>query len=172
MLGVRSGTSVWPPGHGPLPPPSWPAPGRTAPRLRRDAEHRPVTLKTLACSLPARAWRSLTWRAGPQGELASRFAAVRVRPAHRDTQRSEPWPQEWLLIEWPNGEAEPTKSWFSNLPRRTPRPRLARVSSSWKPVHRSLRLSDRRALPFSPSTAFHPQADQNTCTTREISAAG
>ena len=80
--------------------------------------------------LPARAWRSLTWRAGTQGELASRFAAVRVRPAHRDTQRSEPWPQEWLLIEWPNGEAEPTKSWFSNLPRRTPRQRLVRVAKA------------------------------------------
>ena len=75
-------------------------------------------------------WRSLTWRAGTQGELASRFAAVRVRPAHRDTQRSEPWPQEWLLIEWPNGEAEPTKYWFSNLPRRTPLQRLVRVAKA------------------------------------------
>jgi SRSO17 transposase len=98
--------------------------------LRRDAEHRPVTLKALAMHLPARAWRSLTWRAGTQGELASRFAAVRVRPAHRDTQRSEPWPQEWLLIEWPNGEAEPTKYWFSNLPRRTPLQRLVRVAKA------------------------------------------
>ena len=121
--GVRSGTR-------PLPPAPWSGRGRPATRLRRDAEHRPVTLKALACSLPARAWRSLTWRAGTQGELASRFAAVRVRPAHRDTQRSEPWPQEWLLIEWPNGEAEPTKYWFSNLPRRTPRQRLVRVAKA------------------------------------------
>ena len=80
--------------------------------------------------LPAGAWRSLTWRAATQGELASRFAAVRVRPAHRDTQRSEPWPQEWLLIEWPNGEAEPTRYWFSNLPRRTPLQRLVRVAKA------------------------------------------
>src|SRR6201988_4642458 len=130
MLGVRSGTSVWPPGHGPLPPPPWSGRGRPAIRLRRDAAHQPVTLKTLAMHLPTRAWRSVTWRAGTQGELASRFAAVRVRPAHRDTQRSEPWPQEWLLIEWPNGEAEPTKYWFSNLPRRTPRQRLVRVAKA------------------------------------------
>jgi len=80
MLGVRSGTSVWPPGHGPLPPVPWSGRGRPAIRLRRDAEHRPVTLKALACCLPARAWRSVTWRVGTQGELASRFAAVRVRP--------------------------------------------------------------------------------------------
>src|ERR1700759_5101864 len=51
-------------------------------------------------------------------------------------------------------------------------PQLARVSSSCQPVHRSLRLSDRRALPFSPSTAFHPQADRNTCATRRLPAAG
>src|ERR1700755_3089481 len=130
MLGVRSGTSVWPPGHGPLPPPPWSGGGRPAIRLRRDAAHQPVTLKTLAMHLPARAWRRLTWRVGTQGELASRFAAVRVRPAHRDTPRSEPWPQEWRLIEWPNGEAEPTKYWFSNLPRRTPRQRRVRVAKA------------------------------------------
>ena len=130
VLGVRSGTSAWPPGTRPLPPAPWSGRGRPATRLRRDAEHRPVTLTALAMHLPARAWRSLTWRAGTQGELASRFAAVRVRPAHRDTQRSEPWPQEWLLIEWPNGEAEPTRYWFSNLPRRTPLQRLVRVAKA------------------------------------------
>ena len=130
VLGVRSGTSAWPPGTRPLPPAPWSGRGRPATRLRRDAEHRPVTLKALAMHLPARAWRSLTWRAATQGELASRFAAVRVRPAHRDTQRSEPWPQEWLLIEWPNGEAEPTRYWFSNLPRRTPLQRLVRVAKA------------------------------------------
>jgi SRSO17 transposase len=30
--------------------------------------------------------------------------------------RTEPWPEEWLLVEWPAGEAEPTKYWLSNLP--------------------------------------------------------
>ena len=130
MLGVRSGTSVWPPGHGPLPPPPWSGRGRPAIRRRRDAAHQPVTLKTLAMHLPTRAWRSVTWRAGTQGELAARFAAVRVRPAHRDTQRSEPWPQEWRLIEWPKGKAEPTKCWFSNLPQRTPLQRLVLVAKA------------------------------------------
>ncbi|MBV8738014.1 MAG: IS701 family transposase, partial [Alphaproteobacteria bacterium] len=98
--------------------------------LHRDAAPQPVTLKTLAMHLPARAWRSLTWRAATQGALAARFAAVRVRPAHRDPQRSEPGPQEWRLIAWPNGEAEPTTYWFSNLPRRPPRPRRVRVAKA------------------------------------------
>src|SRR3954452_23399228 len=124
LLVVRAGTSVWPPGTGPLPPPPWSGRGRRPSRLRRDAENQPVTLRALASSLPARAWRHVTWREGSQGALSSRFAAVRVRPAHRDTQRSEPWPEEWLLIEWPEGESEPTKYWFSNLSRRTPLKRL------------------------------------------------
>jgi len=75
--------------------------------------------QALAISQPARAWRRVTWRDGSQAKLSSRFAALRVRPAHRDDQRVEPWPEEWLLIEWPRGEAEPTKYWLSNLPPHT-----------------------------------------------------
>ena len=48
--------------------------------------------------------------------LSSRFARVRVRVAHRDYQRTDNRPQEWLLIEWPEGENEPTKYWLSTLP--------------------------------------------------------
>jgi SRSO17 transposase len=130
VLGVRPGTSVWAPGTGPLPPLPGSGRGRRPTKLRRDAEHQPVTLKALALSLPAQDWRTVTWREGTRGELTSRFAAVRVRPAHRDTQRSEPWPEEWLLIEWPDGDAEPAKYWFSNLPRRSSLKRLVRVAKA------------------------------------------
>jgi SRSO17 transposase len=130
VLGVRAGTSVWAPGTEPLPPAPWSGRGPRPTRLRRDAEHQPVSLKALALSLPAHTWRRVTWREGSQGKLSSRFAAVRVRPAHRDTQRSELWPEEWLLIEWPAGDAEPTKYWFSNLPRRSSVKRLVRVAKA------------------------------------------
>jgi SRSO17 transposase len=130
VLGVRPGTSVWAPGTGPLPPLPWSGRGRRPTKLRRDAENQPVTLKALALSLPAQDWRKVTWREGTQGKLSSRFAAARVRPAHRDTERSEPWPEEWLLIEWPKGEAEPTKYWFSNLPQRTSLKRLVKVAKA------------------------------------------
>src|SRR5215210_5476724 len=119
VLGIRSGTSVWPPGQAPLPPKPWSGRGRPPTRLRRSPEHQPVSVKDLALSLPPRAWRSVTWREGSQAELTSRFAALRVRPAHRDTLRSAPWPEEWLLIEWPETAEEPTKHWLSNLPPRT-----------------------------------------------------
>ena len=119
VLGLRPGTCVWPPGQAPLPPLPWSGRGRPPTRLRRSPEHRPVSVKDLALGLPARAWRTVTWREGSRAELSSRFAAVRVRPAHRDTLRSEPWPEEWLLVEWPEDAAEPAKYWLSNLPPKT-----------------------------------------------------
>jgi hypothetical protein len=78
--------------------------------------------------LPERAWKSITWRPGTKGRLRSRFAAVRVRPAHRDEKRTEPRPEEWLLIEWPKGEAEPTKYWLSTLPVEKKIPDLVRLA--------------------------------------------
>jgi SRSO17 transposase len=47
--------------------------------------------------------------------LSSRFARVRVHAAHRDDNLSVMRPEEWLLIEWPEGEDEPTKYWLSTL---------------------------------------------------------
>jgi hypothetical protein len=41
---------------------------------------------------------------------------VRVRVAHRDYQLAACRPEEWLLIEWPEREKEPTKYWLSTLP--------------------------------------------------------
>ena len=61
-------------------------------------------------------------------KLKSRFTAVRIRPAHRDEKRSEPYPEEWLLIEWPAGEPEPTKYWLSTLPTNTLLTALVRLA--------------------------------------------
>ena len=76
----------------------------------------PISVKDLALNLPSNAWRIVTWRKGAAAPLSSRFARVRVCPAHRDYWLSEMRPEEWLLIEWPKGEKEPTKYWLSNLP--------------------------------------------------------
>ena len=66
--------------------------------------------------MPASAYRSLRWRAGTRGTMQSRFALCRVRAAHRDYWRAALRAQEWLVIEWPKAEAEPTKYWLSNVP--------------------------------------------------------
>lgn len=115
VLGIQSTTTVWPPGTQPLPAPEYSGRGRPANRVRRDAEHAPVSAKQLALSLPAKAWKTVTWREGTRHPLRSRFAAVRIRPAHRDHKLTLPREPEWLLIEWPRGETEPRKYWMSNL---------------------------------------------------------
>ncbi|MGH9609801.1 MAG: IS701 family transposase, partial [Bryobacteraceae bacterium] len=114
-LGVQSSLSVWAPGTEPLPPLPRKQMGRPPRLLRRDKEHRPVSVKELALSLPAEAWKTVNWRQGTRQKLRSRFTALRVRPAHRDYWQAEPHAQEWLLIEWPKGEAEPAKYWLSTL---------------------------------------------------------
>jgi SRSO17 transposase len=79
----------------------------------RGAPKRRMSVKALALSLPKQAWRTITWREGTADRLCSRFARVRVRtaPIRRAAERAE----ETLLIEWPEGEAEPTKYWLSTL---------------------------------------------------------
>lgn len=65
-----------------------------------------------------------TWREGTNARLRSRWARVRVRAAHRDHLRDEVRQPEWLLIEWPQGDAEPLTYWLSTLPEDTPLERM------------------------------------------------
>jgi SRSO17 transposase len=65
---------------------------------------------------PQAAYRTVTWREGTNTALSSRFAAVRVRPAHRDYWSSSVRAEEWLLIEWPEGDVEPLKYFMSTAP--------------------------------------------------------
>ena len=120
VVGIESSTTAWEPGQLPLPAPPR-KPGRGAPpkRLRRNTDHQPIAVKQLALGLPSSAWKNIGWRQGSQETLRSRFAAVRVRPAHRDYKKTKPYPEEWLLIEWPEGASEPTKYWLSTLPEKT-----------------------------------------------------
>lgn len=120
VMGIESSATVWEPGQQPLPaPPRKQGRGTPPKRLQRDASHQPVSVKQLALGLPSSVWKNVAWRQGSKGTLRSRFAAVRVRPAHRDYNRTEPHPEEWLLMEWPKGEAEPTKYWLSTLAEKT-----------------------------------------------------
>ena len=119
-MGVQSTLSVWRPGEEPLPAKPWSGRGRPPSRVRRDGDHQPVSAKELAKQLPAEAWKEVEWREGSNQTLSSRFAAVRIRPASRDRKLAQPHPLEWLVVEWPEGETEPTKYWLSTLPEDTP----------------------------------------------------
>jgi SRSO17 transposase len=113
VAGILPNTTVWAKGKAPLRPKTWSGQGRPPKLIRRDRNHQPISVKQLALSLPARAWRTIAWREGSADELSSRFARLRVRVAHRDYNLTKSRPEEWLLIEWPKGENEPIKYWLS-----------------------------------------------------------
>jgi SRSO17 transposase len=115
-LGIRPQTAVWWGDYQPAVPPPPAAMGRPRVRVRRDAAHSPINVRALAQALPARAYRTIDWREGSAETLSGRFARVRVVTAHNDRDRDP----EWLIIEWPRGDAEPLRYWLSTLPENTP----------------------------------------------------
>src|SRR6266849_5515046 len=109
VVGIQPKILVWPPGTGPK------RRGRPLNNTGRGDEPDLVSAKRLALDLPKHAWRTIRWREGSAEWLSSRFARVRVRVGHSQLM-PELLSQEWLLIEWPEGEAAPTKYWLSTLP--------------------------------------------------------
>ncbi|RWK23431.1 MAG: IS701 family transposase [Mesorhizobium sp.] len=91
-------------------------PSRPAPRRgRHHREPDTISLKEVALSLPASAWCQIKWREGNNEPLSSRFARLSVYAAGWRA-KGQIMRQEWLLIEWPEGEEAPTKYWLSTLP--------------------------------------------------------
>lgn len=134
-LGITEEVTVWPEGHGPVPVPTRPPRqrGRPRTRLRRDDTHQPIAVREVAQQLPKAAWQPVRWREGTRGSLQSRFAAVRVHAAHRDSWRSALRAPEWLLIEWPATETRPTKFWLSTVGAQAGLADLVRlVKSRWR----------------------------------------
>jgi SRSO17 transposase len=128
VVGLQSSLTVWEPGKQPLPAKLRGKTGRPPRLLQRTPNHQPVSVKQLAINLPGSAFREITWREGTTRKLRSRFAAVRVRPAHRDYEKAEPHAEQWLLIEWPRSESELTKYWISTLPPITPLKALVKIA--------------------------------------------
>ena len=111
-VGIRPQTAVWWDTHQPLSATGKQPRGRPRVRVQRDATHLPISVAELARTLPAKSYRTVTWREGTKSPLRSRFARVRVCTAQADRARAE----EWLLIEWPAGETEPSRYFLSTLP--------------------------------------------------------
>ncbi|WP_420719025.1 hypothetical protein [Streptomyces sp. NRRL S-646] len=101
------------------------------------------SLAALAAGLGATPFTSVTWRHGSRGELRSRFAALRVRPAGKAAERpikaaasaEQGWwdgvlPDCRLLIEWPADAEAPTDYLLSNLPADIPIADLVRLAKA------------------------------------------
>jgi len=114
---VEPSTVVWTTDPNlPLPPPKKRKRGRPRRYPPREALPRAESLEKVAHQLPASAWRTLTWRQGSRGAQSSRFALLPVWAAHRWRQQAHPLRvKEWLLVEWPKDEKQPTKYWLAQL---------------------------------------------------------
>lgn len=132
-VGIRPATTVWAPGTASLPPKAWSGRGIRPTKLRREPGNEPMTVKALAMALAPQAWSTVTWREGSNNELSGRFTTLRVRPAHRDYLGTEMRPEEWLLIEWPEGEAEPAKYFLTTAPEEATREEMVFVTKTrWR----------------------------------------
>ena len=127
-VGVTSAVVVWPPGVQPLPPKRYSGMGRPPVVPRRTTALQPMSVKALAMSLPPEAFQTINWREGTNTPLRERCAAVRVRHAGGNVGKARLRPEQWLLIEWPASDAEPSKYFLSTLPQDTPINELVSVA--------------------------------------------
>ncbi|CAN5400895.1 hypothetical protein BH11PLA2_BH11PLA2_40780 [soil metagenome] len=89
----------------------------------------------------------VTWRQGSKGQMSGRFAAWRVRPAHKLSSGATPLAACWLLAEWPADAAAPAKYFVSNLPPTTSLKRLvATAKNRWWVEHSYRELKDELGL--------------------------
>lgn len=124
VMGIRSDTAVFA---------SIPTVRPHSPQGRRQArgpgviDLPTVSVKALAARLPAKAWRTISWRNGPQRPWRAQFAAVRVCPA-ASWRGPRQVPVYWLLCERGSAPGSPTRFYLSSLPEDCSRRRLVRLA--------------------------------------------
>ena len=127
VVGVQNTTAVWV-DLGNRMNPSRGCRGR---RRRPDASGdvgNPISVAEVSRSWPKERWQRVTWREGSKGPMASRFAAARVLPSHSYQHGGPKEETHWLLAEWPETEAAPTKFWLARLPEDTSLLSLVRLA--------------------------------------------
>lgn len=118
VVGVQGSTAVW---VGDVPGgPREKKSRKGRPPVTWDyGDARPTLLEDLARSLPPAAWERVTWEDG-NDRKTSLFYWERVHAApHQWVHGARPEEEEWLLIEWPEGQKKPSHYWLSTLPATT-----------------------------------------------------
>jgi len=111
VAGIQPNVLMWAPGTGPK------RPDKALNNTGRRDEPDLISAKEVVRALPKHAWHTIKWREGSADWLSSRFARVRVRVGYNGAIPGQV-AEEWLLVEWPEGETDPTKYkyWLSTLP--------------------------------------------------------
>jgi SRSO17 transposase len=92
-----------------------------------------IAAQELGIQLGRRAFRKLTWRKGTVAKMSSRFAFRRVKVAHDDGTDAGDREPLWLLMEWSEADAKPTKCILTTLPRRMSKKEIVRiVKERWR----------------------------------------
>jgi SRSO17 transposase len=98
-------------------------------RRSRDS----VSALDLGVRVGRKAFRHVNWRDGTRGPLFSKFCFRRVVVAHDDGTPAADRDPVWLVIEWPEGESQPTKFTLTTLPRRMSKKRIVRtIKERWR----------------------------------------
>jgi len=92
-------------------------------RQSRDS----VSARDLGLRVGRKAFRHVTWRDGTRGPLFSKFCFRRVVVAQDDGTPAADRDLVWLVIEWPEGESQPTKFTLTTLPRRMSKKEIVRI---------------------------------------------
>jgi len=98
------------------------------PKTREATAPETISVIDYSKTWPMWRWKTIRWREGSKGHLVSRFAAVRVNPAHGYRENRPSPPRQWLLVEWPHNKEEPTKFWFCSLAHQAGLRRLVRLA--------------------------------------------
>lgn len=91
----------------------------------------PLSARAIGEALGIKAFRRVSWRdgtaPGSKGKLRSRFAFCRVKVAHGDGRDRTSREPQWLIVEWPEGEAVPTKFALTTLRRTMSKKQIVRL---------------------------------------------
>jgi len=83
-----------------------------------------TSLEDLAFTLDEKEIRKVTWREGTKGSMSAKFGIVRVEPMPGD---EGPQQEQWLIVEWPDGEHLPAKYALATLPVDYTRKQIVRI---------------------------------------------
>jgi SRSO17 transposase len=126
VLSINPETTIFAPGAVFAVPDRKPGPGRNPAAHRSDRD--PIAVGEYAKTLTDTDYQTVAFRGRGKTKVSSRFAFKRITAAHPVTRDRVAPREEWLIIEWPEGQDAPSDYWLSNLPARTKPQRLARLA--------------------------------------------